>query len=148
MGKIKFNESSVPSTLEEGAFVVVDGVVYAGNSSEAPVKISTKRIIGEIQANSSDISWVERFNNTGITITESKDSTGQYSLSGDSDFSTSADKMFVTLTPEIQAGSVPILLAANPTVSEISIRLYDATDNSLSDPAGATFRFNVKIEIF
>lgn len=36
MGKINFKATSLPSTLNEGEFVVVDGVTYVGNASNEP----------------------------------------------------------------------------------------------------------------
>lgn len=88
MSKIKFNEDSVPATLTEGAFVVVDGVAYVGNSSNEPVSVANEylELSGSLTRDSGGNYTSEiNVNGTGLspTFSDGADGTIQVNLSND-----------------------------------------------------------------
>lgn len=67
---LSYKQSSVPTTLNEGEFAVVDGVTYVGNSSNEPVEVGANPLSGEeylyfwIYGSDSGIEVINEYKNT------------------------------------------------------------------------------------
>lgn len=154
MGKIKFNESSVPSTLEEGAIVIVDGVTYVGNSDDEPVAIKIyKEYSALLEQESTDDPTATVLNNElSGTPVWSRASEGQYQVTLADAFDATKTMVFVNNGCQVP-GSPNYLIPRVVSVSSdtITIIFGDSSDNTPQDldtPQNGVYAVGVEIRVY